>query len=89
MSDSGLFQISDLDEVTGGSYKSEKASGTADRYVLTLTYSYDNGGADCSGVSDFDKGTIETKYYELSSNKLNFYTSASSTGVIKSYTKSN
>ena len=83
----GTFRITSLDEVASGTYTTEQVSGSSSRYTLVLTYTLDNGGADCSGFADFDTGSIDTKYYELDSNKLNFFSSPTSLNIIRTYEK--
>ena len=82
------FSIESLDEAAGGTYTDIEVGGSSARHILELTYTSDNGLSDCNGVSDDDTGLVETKYFEIDSDILNFFSSQTSTIVLQAYTKS-
>ena len=84
----GSFSVTSLDEQARGNYTTELVSGSTRRYVLSMSYTFDNSGADCTGISDDDAGTIVTKYYELGAGTLNFYSNSTSSNIIRTYRKS-
>lgn len=84
---SGQFQISSLDEFITGTYTTQVTSVYV-RSNLNLSYLSDNGGADCTGVSDFDAPQYAVWYYEIKAGRLNIYYASSGDLLVRSYVRS-